>query len=86
MKVSFHGSVQAYTSGKTSLDLEGAQSVRMLIDLLSGQYGARFAEYLLGDGTCFFLVNGSSIIQTGGLDTPLNQGDRVEILPFVDGG
>ena len=86
MIVSFYGSVQQYTSDEKTFDAGDAESIRALIDRLGGNYGERFMDFLLGDNTCFFLVNGKGILTTGGLDTPLRPGDAVELLPFVDGG
>jgi len=63
-----------------------APDLNALIDLLGWRYGAGFKEFIHGEGNCFFLVNGGGIAATGGLNTPLVPGDRVEILPFVHGG
>ena len=41
---------------------------------------------VLGEETCFFLVNGKGIMMTGGLDTKLCPGDKIEVLPFADAG
>lgn len=86
MTVSFHGNVKEHTQGAKSIEVADTQSVRTLIDLLGERFGGPFREFLLGDETCFFLVNGSGIMATGGLNTPLHAGDTVEVLPFVDGG
>lgn len=86
MTVLFHGSVQEYTAGESSCDAEGAPDMRALIALLGERYGGQFTDFLLGDGLCFFLVNGKGIMMTGGLGTPLQPGDTVEVLPFVHGG
>ena len=86
MAVLFYGSVKDYTFGEKSIDIPSAQSVHMLVDMLGEHFGASFREFLLGDETCFFLINGNGIMATGGLDTLLNPNDTVEILPFVDGG
>jgi len=86
MTVVFYGNVQEYTFEQKSLEAEGVACVRTLIDLLGERFGAPFKEFLLGDGTCFFLVNGNGIMTTGGLATPLHADDTVEVLPFVDGG
>ena len=85
MKIFFFGNVRDYTDNAESFET-GADSVRALIDLLGEHFGAPFREFLLGDETCFFLVNGSAIMATGGLATPLRDDDTVEILPFVEGG
>ena len=87
MTVSFHGEMtRKFTAGDKKADMEGQKTVRALVDELGEKYGERFKEFLLGTGTCFFLVNGSGIMTTGGLDTKLSENDRVEILPFVEGG
>ena len=86
MTVSFYGNVQEHTSDNKSIEVEGPQSVRTLIEVLGERFGDQFKDFLLGDDTCFFLVNGNGIVTTGGLDTPLSAGDKVEVLPFVDGG
>jgi len=86
MTVSFHGSVQEQVAGDTSFEVQDMQDVKTLIELLAAHYGEAFKEFLLGDDTCFFLVNGSGIMATGGLRTPLHDDDVVEVLPFVGGG
>ncbi len=86
MTVSFHGNVKEHTQGAKSIEVADTQSVRTLIDLLGERFGGPFREFLLGDETCFFLVNGSGIMATGGLNTPLHAGDTVEVLPCGDGG
>ena len=86
MKVLFFQEVQDYTSGEKSYEAESVQCVRTLIDHLGDLFGAPFKEFLLGDDTCFILVNGSGTMKTGGLDTPLSSTDTVEVVPFVDAG
>ena len=86
MTVLFYGNVRDYVSGGSSFEAGGAPCVRTLIDLLGERFGAPFKEFLLGDDTCFFLVNGNGIMTTGGLGTSLHSGDTVEVLPFVEGG
>ena len=86
MKVLFYGSVQEYTCDEKSLEVGNVQCVRALIDLLGERFDEHFKEFLLGDSTCFFLVNGNGIMTTGGLGTPLQSNDTVEVLPFVEGG
>ena len=86
MQVLFHGSVRDHTSGESSFDPGEARDLRRLIEMLGERFGEPFREFLIGDQNCFFLVNGSGTMMTGGYDTPLKNGDTVEILPFVDGG
>jgi len=88
MTVTFYGSVQEHTFGEKSVelgqDLVYDGSISAIIDLLGERFGEEFREFLLGDKTCFFLVNGT--MATGGLNTPLHPDDIIEVLPFVDGG
>jgi len=87
MTVSFYGGIkEKFTADEKSLEMNGVGSVRSLIDSLGEKYGDKFKDFLLGSGTCFFLVNGSGIMTTGGLATKLSPGDKVDVLPFVDGG
>ena len=86
MAVLFHGSVQEYTLGEKSFEAGDTPSLRTLVALLGERFGERCREFLLGEHTCFFLVNGTGIMMSGGLDTPLHPGDTVEVLPFVPGG
>jgi len=60
--------------------------VRDLINILSGHFGEDFQDFLLGKETCFFLINGKGIMMSGGLDTKLNPGDKIEVLPFAQAG
>ena len=88
MKVLFYGSVLDYTNGEKVFEYTGnaCSSIRDLIGGLCGHYGERFREFILGEETCFFLVNGKGIMMSGGLDTTLCTDDTIEILPFADAG
>ena len=86
MTVLFYGSVIDQAKGVRSFQPQESTSVRTLIDELGAQFGQSFKAFLLGDETCLFLVNGSGLMATGGLDTPLCAEDKVEILPFVEAG
>ena len=86
MKVIFHGSVREYTGGTKNFEAEAPLNLRTLIAVLGEQFGGQFKDFLLGDNTCFFLVNGTGIMTTGGLNTTLKPVDIVDVLPFVDAG
>ena len=86
MKVAFFGSVQEYANGEKSFEADDVGSIRDLVDLLGERFGERFRNFLLGDNTCIFLLNGKSAMMAGGLGAPLAPGDTVDVLPFVDGG
>ena len=86
MTVNFYCNALAYTGGEKTFEPKRASSVRELADELGCLFGEAFKGFLLGGNTCFFLVNGKGIMTTGGLDTKLLPGDKIEILPVVDGG
>jgi len=86
MTVWFYGNALDYVNGKQSFEAQNSTSVRELIDELGGRFGEKFKEFLLGEGTCLFLVNGKGLMLTGGLDTRLQHGDQIEVLPFVVAG
>jgi len=87
MKVSFFGSACEYTHGEKSYEFPAdCLSVRDLIDRLGGRFGEDFRNFLLGNETCLFLVNGKGLAMSGGLDTELHSGDKIEVVPFINGG
>jgi molybdopterin converting factor small subunit len=86
MKVLFYGSVLGYTDGRKSYEDNDCSSVRELVKKLGEHFGEHFKNFLLGEETCFFLINGTGLMMTGGLDTKLQTGDKVEVLPFTEAG
>ena len=86
MKVLFYGGVLEFTKGEKEFEFEDCSSVRELINELGSNYGQRFKDFLLGKETCFFLVNGKGLMMTGGPETKINPGDKIEVLPFADAG
>ena len=86
MTVNFYSIVLDYTDGENSFITENCSTVRDLIEKLTCRFGENFKKFLLGDETCFFLVNGRGLMMTGGLDTPLNPDDKIELLPFAQAG
>ena len=86
MTVTFYSSITRYTNGEKSYTPKNHTALRGLLEELGGYYGKCFESFINGNETCLFLINGKGIKLTGGLDSPLKQGDRVEILPFVDAG
>ena len=85
MKVSFYLSVREYT-GCDWVEFHGLNTLEQVVMRLGNDYGASFEEFLRAEETCFFLVNGKSIMSTGGFSTPLVDTDIVEILPVVEAG
>ena len=86
MTVSFFGSVLSHTGGKKSIDVEECQNVLDLVSRLTCHFGDAFGEFVLSSENCFFLINGKGLMMTGGLETKLNPGDRIELLPFTQAG
>ena len=86
MIVKFYGNVAEQTGGEKTLEPGPCQDLGSLICELGRRYGESFGELLLSGEFCFFLVNGQGVMTTGGLDTPLKQGDRIEVLPLIEAG
>ena len=86
MTVIFYGKIIEYTNGVKTYDPGDCSTLRNLIDKLGDDFGEPFKEHLLGDETCIILINAAGVMSTGGLDSPLKKGDKIEILPFVDAG
>jgi molybdopterin synthase sulfur carrier subunit len=67
-------------------------NVDMVLKTLSQRYGKRFVEYVYDSKTAEvrsflqFLVNGKSATTQNGLETALEDGDVLAILPPVGGG
>jgi molybdopterin converting factor small subunit len=86
MKVFFYGNVLEYTNNEKSCETGNCFNVRELINELGNHYGERLKNFLLSKETCFFLVNGTGIMMTGGLETKLQSHDKIEVLPFAEAG
>jgi len=86
MKVLFYGNVLEHTKNEKSYDADDCSNVRELINELGGHYGNSFKDFLSGEDTCLFLVNGKGIMMTGGLNTKLLSDDKIEVLPFTEAG
>ena len=86
MKVLFYGNLLEYTNEEKSFELSDCSSVRELVCKLGEHFGEKLKVFLLGDDNCLFLVNGKGLMMTGGLDTKLQEDDKIEVLPFADAG
>ena len=87
MTVAFYGKITEYTNGdKSFMPVTDCSTLRVLLDELSSYYGEPFGLFINGNESCLFLVNGTGVALSGGLDTQLSSGDRIEILPFVEAG
>lgn len=77
-------------TGASSLTVE-ASSVGEALSSLSATYGERFRRLLFAEGgelqeAVTVLANGRNIRFLAGLDTPLQAGDTVALIPPVAGG
>jgi len=86
MIVTFYSSITKYTGGDKSFTPKTHPTLRGLLEELGENYGESFKAFLLGSETCIILINGKGIMLSGGLDSPLEPGDKIDILPFVDAG
>jgi len=86
MLVTFYSSITKYTNGDKSYIPKNHPTLRGVLEELGDYYGEGFESFINGNETCLFLINGSGIKLSGGLDSPLIQGDKIDILPFVDSG
>jgi sulfur-carrier protein len=64
--------------------------LRGVLDLLAARYGDEFRRAVFQGGALspvvILLVNGQHVAHTGGLDTPIHDGDRLSVFPMVAGG
>ena len=86
MIVSFYGKVTQYTNEDKSYTPNAHATLRGLIDELGEYYGEQFVSFISGNEACIILINGKGVMLSGGLDSALSLGDKIEILPFVDAG
>ena len=86
MTVLFYGGALEQTAGERSFEAPYCSNVRDLVSVLGRRFGEGLEKFLLGNETCFFLVNGKGLMMTGGLDTKLADSDRIEVLPFTEAG
>jgi MoaD family protein len=68
-----------------------APNLRELIKALGERYGTALTQKLLDqegrlNPIINIYVNGRNVRFTGGLETPLKEGDKISILPAVAGG
>ena len=86
MEVTFYGGITRHTNGDNSFTPDAHATLRGVLEELSDEYGEEFKAFLHGNETCIFLINGQGVMMSGGLDSPVCVGDKIEILPFVDAG
>ncbi|MBS7606918.1 MoaD/ThiS family protein [Candidatus Bathyarchaeota archaeon] len=64
---------------------ESEATVRCLLRKAVMQYGDKTLESILKPETSIFL-NGQNVEFLGGLEAKLSEGDRVAIVPLIEGG
>ena len=89
IKIEFFATIRELT-GEKEITVKKTAAVSDLLRLLLQRYGAPLREKIF-DGEeltdeITILVNGMHIASTGGLATPLSDGDEVAIFPIVGGG
>ena len=80
--------LRSYTGGEKAVTGEGA-TLSQLIDHLEASHPGIKDRLLEGEGLRRFVnvyVNDEDVRFTGGLDTSVNDGDQVVVLPAVAGG
>jgi MoaD family protein len=81
--------LRTYTGGEKSVEAKG-DTLSALIDDLDGRFAGLKGRLITDDGSLHrfvnVYVNDEDVRFTGSLDTVLNDGDSVTILPAVAGG
>jgi len=88
MTVTFYSKVKGYTNSESTFipATKTHSTLRELLGEVSKHYGKRFETFVNSNETCLFLVNGKGVTLSGGLETPVKFGDKIEILPFIEAG
>jgi MoaD family protein len=95
VKVLFFTSLREITGKKEeSLNFETKNKVTInaILKVLNERYGTSFEEYVFDPkthhvrGFLQFLINGKSVSSLNAIETKLNEGDVLAILPPVGGG
>jgi sulfur-carrier protein len=77
----------AGTAGVTRMDCDGATVAEALADCVAKEPRLRDRVYR-DDGSVWVgvFLNGKNVRQVGGLDSQINDGDEIRILPPIAGG
>lgn len=95
MKVTLHTILslkQAVGQRLTEIDLPQGSTVEDFVAYMKAQWGDKLSPHFMdpNKGTVLphvrILVNGQTIDHLKGMETPLNEGDEVLILPPASGG
>ena len=77
----------AYPSGQTDMECQGATVGEVIEDCCAAR--AALAGRVLGDDgrqLVGIFLNGRSVRQLGGLQTPVSDGDEIRLTPPIAGG
>ena len=90
VKVIFPSVIVSVTAGEKETELT-ASTLNEAIDKLVAKYGDKFKDRVLDSSSkpkrlLNFYVNGKNIRFLKNLETTLNDGDKISILPLVSGG
>lgn len=90
VKVIFPSVIVSVTAGEKETELT-ASTLSEAIDKLVAKYGDKFKDRVLDSSgkpkrLLNFYVNGKNIRFLKNLETTLNDGDKISILPLVSGG
>jgi molybdopterin synthase sulfur carrier subunit len=89
IRVSFYGMVRD-ALGEKETKISGPDSVKGLLEALSGKYGIKFEGKIMRapsrDLDLIILLNGRHIEHVGGVDAPVKEGDHLAVFPLVGGG
>ena len=82
---------KAYGSGEFSLRLKGKRKLAAVVQEIaeaSGELGRVLVDPELGDPrpNAVILVNGKEISVLDGLETEINDGDEIVLIPVIHGG
>jgi len=92
VEVGYFSNVRALTGEPGStLELPDGSYVRDLLIVVAAMYGDELREYLFTEDNMLHshvvvILNGRGVGVLDGLNTALNDGDRVAILPSIGGG
>ncbi len=92
VQVNFFSNVRALTGEPGStLELPEGSSVHDMLIVVAARYGDELREYLFTDegglhSHVVVILNGRGVGVLDGLDSALNDGDRVAILSSIGGG
>ncbi len=77
-------------SSEEELELENGSTLADLLKKIAEKYGKKAKNYLFNKGkidpSIYFLINGISARSLKGLETTLEEGDVIAIIPPIGGG